>query len=99
MTDELENLRPEVREAVQELDGKAYPGSRTHEHWLTIRAELLRLAGVEAELAALKARIAEAPVSIVGRCALNSSPEYNIVTSCSPLDGKRVALVVLGEGE
>lgn len=41
---ELDNLRPEVREAVREFDGKAYPGSRTHERWQTIRAELLRLA-------------------------------------------------------
>lgn len=44
MTDALDTLRPEVREAVQELDGKAYPGSRTHECWQTIRAELLRFA-------------------------------------------------------
>lgn len=47
---DLDTLRPEVREAVQELDGKAYPGSRTHEHWLTIRAELLRLADENARL-------------------------------------------------
>ena len=46
---ELDNLRPEVREAVRELDGKAYPGSWTHERWQTIRAELLRLAKIEKE--------------------------------------------------
>lgn len=49
MNDELEKLRPEVRKAVQELDGKAYPGSQTHTRWQTIRAELLRLAMIETD--------------------------------------------------
>lgn len=81
----LDNLKPEVREAVEHLDESLDPISlgcclRAHR---TIHAELMRLAGIEAnavgdredadfwkeratqaesELAALKRRIAEAPV-------------------------------------
>lgn len=126
MTD-LDTLRPEVRKAVQELDGKAYPGSRTHEHWLTIRDELLRLAcecamipraqllanfaaaneraeKAEAELAALKARIAVAPVVTCPKTLVHAGNtmqteflEYThecIPGGCNRWAGKRVRLVV-----
>jgi hypothetical protein len=88
MNDELEKLRPEVRNAVVGAD-KAFnhTGLFAEPYWQTIRAELLRLTDdcarlvdcinaqpptrrslidraerAEAELAALKARIAALPV-------------------------------------
>ena len=51
------------------------------------------------ELAALKAKIAEAPTGVVNRCALNSAPEYHITAPGSPLDGHRVALLDLDAKE
>lgn len=124
MTDELDPQRPEVREAVQELDGKAYPGSRTHERWQTIRAELLRLADenaqlrdvladrdmdremaaqankraahAEAELAALRGRVAEAPISTCGdvHAETMGGCDYCMLQAPPQLSGKRVRLVV-----
>lgn len=88
MTDSLDTPRPEAREAVHELDGKAYPGSRTCEHWQTVRAELLRLQSTEsraeraeAELAALKARIQWRPLSTAptdGTCILVSDADGDV---------------------
>ncbi len=51
MTDELENLRPEVREAYATLDTEVSPSGRVsyeaYRAWCTIHAELLRLAALE----------------------------------------------------
>lgn len=113
---ELDNLRPEVREAVREFDGKAYPGSRTHECWQTIRAELLRLAGectmipraqllanlaaaneraekAEAELEALKARIADGWLCGVSNDKCSGNFDAAIYCLPSRFRGKRVRLV------
>ena len=73
---DLDTLQPEVREAMEVIAGEAVctchvaytsrgmkdPGCNHDlaEYVATVRAELLRLADVESELAALKARIAEA---------------------------------------
>ena len=88
MTDELDTLRPEVREAFSRLNQDVHLSPQSFMDWTIIRAELLRLAALEqnaklpdlmaranrliargaaneraekaeAELAALKARIAD----------------------------------------
>ena len=96
MTD-LDTLRPEVREA---LDGLSYflTGTHNHHDFYTIRAELLRLAGVESELAALKARIAEAEVAELPKDFDTTHPMsagiYITSGTASALIGKRVRLLV-----
>jgi hypothetical protein len=69
---DLDNLRPEVRDAVAAIDkgngvfvnGDGCEGGIA---WATIRAELLRLARAEAELAALKARMQWQPIETAPR--------------------------------
>ena len=88
---DLDILRPEVREA---LDGLSYflTGTHNHDDFYTIRAELLRLASVGAELAALKARIAEAQeCGVVALCGGGASLSHEPYPS---LVGKRVRLLV-----
>ncbi len=119
---DLDTLRPEVREA---LDRLVYflTGTHNHNDFYTIRAELLRLAGIEAyfelhapptpaewhaaneraekaeaELAALKARIAEAPVYEIPvtkpRTETGWAGVVESVKNLEALRGKRVLLVV-----
>ena len=127
MTDELDTLRPEVREAINDIDSRL-PDDYW---WTTVSTELRRLADecatlkaqsihpraqllimlghandraerAEAELAALKARIAEAPAAVVQVApgAVKASFhgyacfEYAAENLQSKLRGKRVRLVV-----
>ncbi|MDE2107272.1 MAG: hypothetical protein KGL39_59290 [Patescibacteria group bacterium] len=93
MNDELDKLRPEVREAFKRMDRDGPRGYEVAAEWRIVRAELLRLenAGelreaheialksmakdlqrVEAELAALKAKIAEsAHADVTLGCAID----------------------------
>ena len=119
-TDELDKLRPDVREAVDAFDIGARIGMTFgNKGWNIIRAELLRLAGVEAqlgevcsiwtrdkesavrfldraekaeaELAALKTRIEEAPV-----VTINDSGHIIGDGYVPSLRGKHARLVVEG---
>lgn len=126
MTDELDKLRPDVREAVDAFDIGARIGMTFgNKGWNIIRAELLRLAkentsrpantnetidlmatwinraqNAEAELAALKARIAEAPTAQLidqGRAVQQwcvRATDGNLLALPPALSGKRVRLVV-----
>lgn len=66
MTDPLDTLRPEVADAVSALDETTCMTNPGLKWYATIRAELLRLASAEAELAALKARIAGSRHAFLG---------------------------------
>lgn len=59
---DLAGLREDVRRAFAKMDRDCPRGYEVAEEWQTIRAELLRL---NAELAAMKRRIAEAPTARV----------------------------------
>lgn len=74
MTDTIDMPRPELREAVDAADGWASSyqhGFMAKRHWETIRAELLRLAAVETELAALKAKMQWQPIKTAPRIGRN----------------------------
>lgn len=95
MTD-LYTLRPEVQKSSDFMD--------THTvwtaEWKIIRAELLRLAGIESEFAALKARVAEAPTAQLidqGRAVQQwcvRATDGSLLALPPALSGKRVRLVV-----
>src|SRR5690348_2161903 len=97
---ELERENAELRDYAKEADRRVGEQFGCAQQAQAFALEKQReCLSATTELAALKAKIAEAPTGVVNRCALNSAPEYHITAPGSPLDGHRVALLDLDAKE